>query len=313
MEYKVSVIVPVYNGEQYINNCCEQLINQTLDSIEIIFIDDGSNDDSRNIIDSCERRYPNVMGLHQENKGVSAARNYGLSVERGKYIGFVDVDDNVDLDMFELLYTSAENNNLDVISMEEIGDEGTLTVYEKQEEWISALFQTNIKMSVCNKLFKKSLLQGEIFPVGKRIHEDLYAVYYALLKAKSVGSINVNKYYYVQHEGSSSRADAFTDKYFDAIEIAEWIYKDAIERFPNIKDVAEVRKANTYLRITKIYYLRKAPDEYRKRIEDIKSYLKSIPRNKLSSYFIRNDLVRYYLCLYAKPLFLLMIKTVDKK
>lgn len=313
MEYKVSVIVPVYNGEQFIENCCKQLVDQTIKDIEIILVNDGSVDESGTIIDKCAAYYKNVVALHQKNMGVSAARNNGIAHACGEYIGFVDADDQVDTDMFEILYTFAKDKNLDVVCMDPVGSKGEKTVFDNKLQWISALFKADIKTSSCNKLYRKTLLGENIFPVGKRIHEDLCAVYKALSMADSVGAVNADKYHYIHREGSGSTSPVFTDKYFDAIEIADWIYEDSINKFPELKDLAEARKAKTYLRMSKIYYLRKSPKEYKDRINLMKQYLKSLPKNKLSTYFIRNDIVRYYLYIYAKPLFLLFIKTIDKK
>lgn len=309
---KVSVVVPVYNGEEYIEKCCQSLQKQTLTEIQIIFVNDGSNDKTAELLNSCQSQYPNVTALHQENKGVSAARNLGIQKCTGEYIGFVDVDDMIDEDMYETLYTKACENNFDVICMDRIGAPGEITVFGKQKEWVSALFQADISMSACNKLFKKSLLQAPVFPEGKRIHEDLYAVYTAFTNATKVGCINIEKYHYIHHEGSSSRAPVFAEKYFDAIEIANQIYDDARIKFPDLKDEADAYKAKTYLRISKIYYLRKAPREYRDRIAEMKQYLRSLPKDKLRIYYSRNDMIRYYLYLYAFPLFMLLIKTIDR-
>lgn len=313
MNYKVSVIVPVYNGEQYIRECCEQLVHQTLNDIEVILVNDGSEDRSALIINQCAEKYRNVVALHQQNKGVSAARNYGIKEATGEYIGFVDVDDRIEKDMFEMLYKFAVESNLDAVCMDKIGMEGEKTVFREREEWMSALFQADIKMSACNKLFSKSLLQENIFPEGKRIHEDLCAVYKVLSISRTVGAININKYHYIQREGTSSRDNIFSDKYFDAIEIANWIEEDAKKKFPELQDDIEARKAKTYLRISKIFYLRGNPEKYKNRIFEMKKYLKRLPKKKLKLYYSRNDIIRYYLYIYAMPLFLLLIKTIDNK
>lgn len=312
MKPKVSVIVPVYNGERFVNGCCAQLVCQTLKGMEIIFIDDGSTDQSGALIDNCAEQYENVFALHQANMGVSAARNNGIAHASGVYIGFVDVDDEVDPDMFEALFEYADEEQLDVVCMDAIGDAGEKTVFSDQRQWMSALFRADIRISACNKLFRRDLLQGKGFPEGKRIHEDLWAVYQALSAAESVGAIYLNKYHYIHRENSSSQARIFTEKYFDAVEIADWIYADAVRRFPDLQELAEARRAKTYLRITKIFYLRGAPVNHQKRILEMRRYLKSLPKRRLSTYFVRNDVIRYCLYLYTRPLFLLLLKTIDR-
>ena len=312
MGFKVSVIVPIYNGEKYIEGLCKQLQLQTLNDIEVILIDDGSEDNSRKIADECAKKYSNVISIHQENQGVSVARNNGINIATGEYLGFVDVDDSIDLDMYDTLYHTAKDNNLDVICMEPIGKSEELTVITEKTEMLSYFCLFKIRMSACYKLFRRSLYPGFSFPEGKRINEDAMAVYRAILNSERIGCINIDKYHYNQHEGSSSRSAVFTEKYFDAIEIADMIYNEIIELYPSLIDMAEARKARTYLRIAKVYCLRGAPKEYKDRMNEIKEYLKALPFKKLGGYFNKYDIIRYILYLYAKPLFLLMINTIDK-
>ena len=110
MAVKVSIIVPVYNVEKYLRKCLDSLVNQTLKDIEIICINDGSTDDSLNILQEYAREHHNVVVIDQENQGVSIARNNGINKAQGDYIGFVDPDDWVEPDMFKILYEKAEEN-----------------------------------------------------------------------------------------------------------------------------------------------------------------------------------------------------------
>ena len=111
---RISVIVPVYNVEPYLQRCVESLINQDYPCIEIILIDDGSTDDSGHIADALAHEHSNVIVLHQENKGVSNARNMGLRRSIGDYIGFVDPDDFVDREMYAYLYEQIQINSADI-------------------------------------------------------------------------------------------------------------------------------------------------------------------------------------------------------
>lgn len=310
---EVSVIVPVYNGRDYIESCCRQLAGQTLKGLEFILINDGSTDGSDVICSRMAERYPNCRVLQQENQGVSAARNNGIRMAQGEYIGFVDVDDEIDSDLFETLYRAAAGGKLDVVSMERYGQPGELSLLSNREDWMKLFFSARIRISVWNKLVRRSLLEQPLFPVGKRIHEDLWATYQMLLRADRVGLLNEDKYHYIHREGSSSRAPVFHEKYFDAVEIADWVYADAKDRFPGLGDLNEGRKARTYLRISKIYYLRKAPKAHRERIHEMKNYLKSLDQSKLPIYFKRYDLIRYRLYLHAMPVFRLLIHTIDTK
>ena len=117
MHAKVSVIVPVYNSRDYLERCLESLVNQTLPDIEIVVVNDGSPDDSQTIIDRYAEAYPDkIVSLSKENGGLSDARNFGIARATGEYIGFVDSDDFVDLDMYERLYDKAASTDSDIVT-----------------------------------------------------------------------------------------------------------------------------------------------------------------------------------------------------
>lgn len=111
---KVSIIIPVYNTEKYLSRCLNSLVKQTLHDIEIICINDGSEDNSLSILENYASSDERIVLIDQKNQGQSVARNRGIEIARGKYIGFVDSDDWVDDNYFEKLYCAAENNNCDI-------------------------------------------------------------------------------------------------------------------------------------------------------------------------------------------------------
>ena len=111
---KISIIVPVYNVEKYLERCLDSLINQTLKDIEIICINDGSTDNSSEILKEYAKKDSRIIIINQNNQGISVARNNGMNKAKGKYIGFVDSDDWVDLDFFEKLYKAAEKHNAQI-------------------------------------------------------------------------------------------------------------------------------------------------------------------------------------------------------
>ena len=313
MQYKISVIVPVYNGEAYIEKCFENLSKQTLKELQIIFVDDGSSDKSWELIKKCAEISERVVAIHQNNKGVSVARNTGITKASGKYLGFVDVDDVIDDDMFELLYTYAINHDLDVLGMESVGEKGELSVFEDKNTLLTMFFTQKILMSACNKIFRRSMEPTVHFPEGIRINEDLMAVYKAFCTSNRVGCINIEKYHYIRHEGSGSRPPVFDEKYFDAIIVAQKIYADSLLHYPDIEIAAEARKARTYMRITKLYYMRGMPKKYRAQILEMKEYLANLDKKHLKEYFGKYDLIRYFLYMHSFPLFLLLMKTVDRQ
>ena len=112
---KVSVIVPVYNVEEYLERCLDSLVNQTLKDIEIIIVNDGSTDGSKEIIQKYLNKYKNIVYLEKENGGLSSARNYGIPYAKGEYIGFVDSDDYVEITMYENMYNKAIEEKSDMV------------------------------------------------------------------------------------------------------------------------------------------------------------------------------------------------------
>ena len=110
---KISVIVPVYNVEKYLRKCIDSLTNQTLKDIEIILVNDGSTDNSGSIIDEYAKQDKRVIAIHKENGGQSSARNMGLDIAKGKYVGFIDSDDWIELDMYENMYLALVKGNAD--------------------------------------------------------------------------------------------------------------------------------------------------------------------------------------------------------
>ncbi|MEH6958080.1 bifunctional glycosyltransferase/CDP-glycerol:glycerophosphate glycerophosphotransferase [Neobacillus drentensis] len=186
MNSKVSVIVTVYNQELYLKECLESVVSQTLRDLEIIIVDDGSTDSSREIAEEYAKSYQNVTILKQKNKGVSSARNTGLKNARGAYVAFLDGDDFVNLDAYELLYNAAQKEGADTAI-------GNITCFNENRQWklsyMSKVLQKNLPFvrhiktnpelnltpSVNNKIFKRELIQSNkiLFDESLFIGEDL--------------------------------------------------------------------------------------------------------------------------------------------
>ena len=170
MIYKVSVIVPVYNTEKYISICIQSLLDQTLDSLEIILLDDGSSDQSGQICDQYALKHKNICVYHLENGGPSRARNIGLQKAKGKYIGFVDSDDYVEKDMFFSLYEEAEKRKSDVVMCSYAIDNGE-SVYE-----IKMNYKTEYQGHV-------EIVDGLCAAYSTRYHNGLYSVWNKLFSS----------------------------------------------------------------------------------------------------------------------------------
>jgi len=218
----VSVIVPVYNVSGYLKRCLDSLLGQTLREIEVIAVDDGSTDGSADILDEYAARDPRLLVVRQENMGLSAARNTGLSLAGGEYIGFVDSDDAAEPEMFRLMARAAEENGCDAVQCGHISvadgeDVRKLVPCLPKDEvlTVEALFeampQAHTKQCLCfcwRFLFSRRLLRenGIRFDPGLKYCEDTPFNLHALLKAKSVVVIAPCLYRYTHRPGSIIRA-----------------------------------------------------------------------------------------------------------
>ena len=215
MGKKVSIIVPVYGVEEWLERCMESLVHQTLQDIEIIVVNDGSPDNSQEIIDRYVEEYPDLVQGHiKENGGLSDARNYGLQYATGEYVAFVDSDDYVDVTMYEKLYDKAMEEDADAVTCayfkinekkktRKSAQKGTMYLYGKNIRENPTMLITMAPYA-WNKMIRRSVFEetGILFPKGI-IFEDICTMYPLLLYCNKVSKVDEELYYYIeQREGS---------------------------------------------------------------------------------------------------------------
>lgn len=222
MSIDVSVIIPVYNSERYLPECIESLIRQTLQACEFIFINDGSTDRSLEILEKYQQCDERIKIYNQENQGVSAARNYGIQLAKGKYIGFVDSDDMIEADYFNTLYQTAKSNDCDLVFCdwkcnEENNKSDSLFSFKVNEvldkyyieEFIYPYFlQYDNMNSIWNKLYLKKIIDEHKikFPQGMKLGEDAIFNHKFFTYTNTVYYLNYNGYFYRDCEGSATRS-----------------------------------------------------------------------------------------------------------
>ncbi|MGL4876267.1 MAG: glycosyltransferase family 2 protein [Clostridium sp.] len=210
MKPKISIIVPVYNVEKYLKKCIESILAQTFEKFELILVNDGSTDNCGKIIDEYEKKDKRIKVIHKKNGGLSSARNAGLDLAQGEYIGFVDSDDWIDVDMYEVLYDLITKSGKDIAN---VGYTRVTNTYNdswtKHDEKIlsrdEAMYELiNHKLfgnSFCMNLFRASLIKKFRFQEGI-IFEDVDLIYKVIHKSNGMVTIGLSKYNYVQRESS---------------------------------------------------------------------------------------------------------------
>lgn len=212
MKPRLSIIVPVYNVEQYLRKCVDSILNQTFKEFELILVDDGSTDGSSRICDDYKEKDDRICVLHKENGGVSDARNYGIDHSNGEYIAFVDSDDWIDDGMYESMMSAIVENDADiaVCGHRVVTADGQIeetVVFEEPilltgaEATIEILKDERMPSFAWNKLYKKRLFKDIRFP-KERIYEDTAVIYRYFDMAKRVYVLNRVYYNYLRRPGS---------------------------------------------------------------------------------------------------------------
>lgn len=223
----VSIIVPVYGTEAYLPACIESIRNQSYQNLQIILVDDQSPDGCPEICDQYAWKDSRVLVIHQENKGVSGARNTGLDLASGEYILFVDSDDMLYPDAVEILLRDSREFGADIVSatkrvMNEsghhsgAGEDGTCMVYHGERPLLLSLEGDQNTNSACAKLFAATMVQDIRFVEGKNINEDGFFLFQCFLKKPVLVQRNVPVYQYNIRSGSGSR-ETFSDKYLSIL------------------------------------------------------------------------------------------------
>ena len=240
----ISIIVPVYKVEKYLCKCLNSIIYQTYKNIEVILVDDGSPDNSGNICDNYAKKDSRIKVIHKENGGLAEARNAGLKIATGQYIGFVDSDDYIEEDMFETMYNLSKmyDAEISIVSYKEwkngiiLNDmnSGELDIYNKTEAIKELLIDSKIQSYMWNKLFKRHLFENTEFPSSKNF-EDIATTLKLFEKSKTVIRLEVAKYNYIRRDDSiiGNRSVKTYNDYLDVI-LDKYLY--LFNKYPEIEE-----------------------------------------------------------------------------
>ena len=261
----ISVIVPVYNVEKYLNRCIDSILNQTFKNFELILVNDGSSDNSLNICRGFQETDKRIKIIDKSNGGVSSARNAGLDICTGEYIGFVDSDDWIEPSMYEELYHMIIKEDCDLVECAVNLDDGE-KVFKRivrdnnyvlsgkdalKRQLESKSYECIPRIAVWSRLFKRSFWDNKRFPVGE-VHEEYMLTCQALYESKKFGVVNVGLYNHVVNNQDSITHSKFGEKNF-ALE------KQCLNRIKYLekkseRDLVELAKMNYYVMVLSLFY-----------------------------------------------------------
>ena len=263
----ISVIVPIYNAEKYLDKCIDSIVNQTYKNLEIILVDDGSPDHCPSICDKWAEKDSRIKVIHKENEGVSKARNTALDCMNGSYATFIDSDDFVSPDMLETMLTEALKEAADMVIcgfnfvFYDTGKTEKVFCAEKlytDNQILNSYISDDIRPEACAKLINRDVINHIRFDEGVGYAEDLLFNYYVLKQCKAVKCIEECLYYYVQSSGNSSTTAYMTDDRAKSYNVTNIIVEDM--RNSDLYNVAVWRHVRTlYALISRVI---KSNDNY---------------------------------------------------
>ena len=244
----ISVIVPVYNVEAYLDKCVQSIVGQTYTNLEIILVDDGSPDNGGAMCDAWAEKDPRIQVIHKENGGQADARNVGIAAASGEYIGFVDSDDVIAPVMYEYMMTLIREHTADLAEcrMQQFtewpfggfaDEDAEITIYSTEEAVKNLINERVFTCTVPNILVKADIAKAVQFDTGK-IHEDILWPYRVFAKCQTVVHTTARYYAYYQREGSTMNS-AYSEKRFDALDALQQRAVEVKEQFPDLYPLAE--------------------------------------------------------------------------
>ena len=309
---KLSIIVPVYNVEKTLGNCVESIISQTYQDIEIILIDDGSFDNSTKISDSYTKIYDNVIIIHQRNNGVSSARNKGLGCVSGDLITFVDSDDTLDIDMYELLVSGFESGT-DVVhcsykriengETKNIGGSGEIMIQNREEAIEYFLRGKRFTGSLWNKIIRRPIIDLCRFNETLVNNEDLLFFFQILNNSQTIKFIDTCKYNYIVRQESATNTVNEVKKLNDSLYVCQYMYEHSYDE--NLKQIAFNRLVSTETFLYQILIKHRSREK-----EVVRKYLKE--HEKQSEQLSKRNKIILFGLLYIPHIYCAVRNIFDK-
>lgn len=288
----LSVIVPIYNGEKYIEECLTSVMDQTYKDLQIIVVNDGSTDNTKDIVEEIARNDNRIILVNKENGGVSSARNLGLSFVKEDFITFVDCDDTLELDMYEILMSYIETDGYDIVHcgykkmqdnkcIKEVNGTGKIYIQNSIESLKCIIDGRIFVGSLWNKIYKADLFKNIKFDETLKINEDILINYYLFKNSRKSIFIDIPKYNYWKRKISTCRKVNNVKKSNDSMKVSLLIYEDC--KNTELEALALNRYYYSLIQLYKAYYydrnINKKEKKYK--IKEIKLKIKKILKKGL--------------------------------
>lgn len=293
----VSILIPVYNTEDYLPKCLDSIVNQTYSNLQVVIIDDGSKDRSLSIAQKYAKQYPYIEVYHQENQGVASTRNNLLDKVKGDYVLFVDSDDWCELDMVEFLVDKSINFNADVTICSNVINDAPVDLsyieypLDKNEIIKKFLFHKELRGSLCNKLVKSSLLHNLKFRTDVSYGEDALFCWHFFLKSNIV-YVTTKELYHYRMNANSICHSSFSKKKLSGHFVWQQICMETATWYPQFLNIAQARHC-----IEDILLLRDAAHCKYKNKKDIEMLQRTVRNTR--KYLNKVDITSSRMKLYA--------------
>lgn len=277
----LTVIVPVYNVEPYLNKCVQSIVNQTYQNIEVILVDDGSTDCSSQMCDEWKKKDNRIQVIHKKNGGLSSARNAGLDIALGDFVSFIDSDDFIEPDMYQTMLSAIFDSGRDIACCGRIVNlygkrekneycTASPKTMSKEEAMIEVLCLRNMDVSACDKIYRMNLFEKIRYPEGK-ISEDAAVILQILERSNGVIHVAKPFYHYIFREGSISKV-SYTHRKYDAYENCVNILSFIKKWHPSLNKYAKIYCAQVCAQLLESMYMsRNLIKQYK---DDFKTYRK---------------------------------------
>lgn len=318
---ELSIIIPIYNVDKYIKDCINSILCQTCKrKYEIILVDDGSNDNSGKICDYYSEKYEFIKTIHKKNEGVSKARNTGLDVANGKYIMFIDGDDELEENILNDMLSAISENEVDIIECDynEIFDNRKISKGENNRKKIKyndihdimlGFFNKKISIGIWNKIFTRKVIGEVRFNENVSHYEDKLFIFNVIQSSKSLMHININGYNYRKREGSAS-SNQFQYSYLEIEDVDDIIVNEMKKYSEDVYIYAQKNRLETYLILIKMITIAKRYNDYKKEYSELIHKVRKSNRKVIKLLNMKRK-IEVFLIKYMKSFYIIIYRTYN--